>query len=112
MSTIPVQNHVRQIVRIPHPSFSSAYWTIALWWIGQGKVSQAIFDAGVAFALATGVSPQFALIRNIPSQAQEFVEVKGICLVQDDWVPDGFLVVTAGGMRIGLPKFEMKGASK
>jgi hypothetical protein len=40
--------------------------------------------------------------------AQEFVEVKGISLVQCDWVPSGFVAVTAGGMTRNLPTFKVQ----
>jgi hypothetical protein len=105
---------LREVVRMLHPNFDgeffqAAHWMVAVWWIGQEKVSQAMIEAGVAFALATGQDPQYALIRRVPAQAEEFVEVKGICLIRADWVPEGFLVVTTGGMQAGLPAFKVKG---
>lgn len=100
---------LREVVRMRQPYFETAYATVAIWWIGQERVSKAMVEAGVAFALETGQDPQYALIRRIPAQVDEFVEIKGICLIRADWVPEGFLVVTAGGMWAGLPAFTVKG---
>ncbi len=101
---------LREVIRMQHPSFDgeffrSAHWTVAVWWIGPEKISWVMVEAGVAFALATGRKPQYALMRRIPTQAEEFVDVKGMTLVRADWVPEEFLVVTAGGMWQGLPAF-------
>lgn len=75
-------------------------WPLVAWHVAPGqKVSAAMADAGVAFALATGQDPTFAFSRVIPSQASEGVEVQGIMLVQADWVPNGFLAVGRGGMQ-------------
>lgn len=94
---------LRQVVRLRHPYFTgTATWMVAVWWIGKDKVSQAINDAGLAFALACEIDPLVALIHRVPMQAEEFVEVHGITLVQADWVPEDFLVVTGRGMWAGL----------
>ncbi|PKN91088.1 MAG: hypothetical protein CVU44_20955 [Chloroflexi bacterium HGW-Chloroflexi-6] len=75
-------------------------WPLVAWHYGQQRVSEAMAEAGVAFALATGRDPLFALIRQMPARAEEFVEVKGITLLQADWVPTGYLAVGRGGMHL------------
>ena len=95
----------RGVFRMPIPGEMRGEWTLAVWWIGKQRVSQAMQEAGVQFALVTGREPRYALIGQIPPRAEEFVEAHGITLIQAHWVPVGFLVVTAGGMVTGLSKF-------
>lgn len=95
---------LRDVVFVPHPSFAKATCPYALYWVGKDKVSLAMVEAGVLFAMKTGLEPQVAYIRRIPASASEFVEVRGIALVQADWVLDGFIAVTRGGLWQGLPQ--------
>lgn len=76
------------------------FWPIMAWWIGDSKVSTAMIDGGAAFALVFGVDPAFAFIKQIPPKATEFVEVKGITLIQESWVPDGYLAFVRGGQLL------------
>lgn len=94
---------VRGVFQMTLPG--SGDWAIAVWWLAGQRVSQAMLEAGVQFALETGKSPQYALINRIPPKAEEFVEAHGMTLIQENWVPVGFLVVTAGGMVSGLPAY-------
>jgi hypothetical protein len=96
----------RELVRVPVMEAAGAYLLVVAWWIGDGKVSAAMVEAGAVLALAFGKDPSYAFIRSIPAGAEEFVEVKGICLVQANWVPDGFIAVTSGGMTRGLKGWE------
>jgi hypothetical protein len=79
---------------------------VVLWHIGTGKVSKAILDGAVAYAIGLGRDPLFAYLRVIPAGASEETEVRGIMLVQADWVPDGFVMLD-GGSCAGLPKFRV-----
>lgn len=103
---------LREVASMASSEHAGAYWIIAAWWIGNQRVSTAMAEAGKAFELAAGVSPQVALIQRIPGNTQEFVEVNGISLVQADWVPERFLVVTAAGMWRGLPGYQKIGAKR
>lgn len=94
---------LRQVIRMQHPDHAEALWTITPWWVGEQRLSQAMLDAGVAFALATGQDPQTAMVRRMPAGVEEFTEYKGMTLGLADWVLDGFVVVTAAGMWCGLP---------
>ena len=94
----------RELIRVP---MGAACWQLVAWWIGDGKVSAAMIDAALIFALEFAVDPQFALISALPAGAQDFVEVRGISLLQVDWVPAGFLAVTSGGMWRGLPSYRL-----
>jgi hypothetical protein len=71
-----------------------------------GKVSKVIIEAGETFALSTGLDPQFAWIRVIPAGAQEFVEVRGMTLIQADWVPAGQVAVGRGGIETVDEKYK------
>lgn len=82
-------------------------WPIVAWWIGDGRVSTAIKDGAVAFAMAFGLDPAYAFIKNIPPKAQEFVEVHGLTLVQSDWVPENFLAIVRGGMQPRCPDYRV-----
>lgn len=75
-------------------------WPLVAWSYAGQRVSEAMVAAGEVFALSTGLEPVFAFIHDVPAKASEFVEVKGICLVQADWVPNGFLAVGRGGMQM------------
>lgn len=75
-------------------------WPMVAWWVGEGKVSTAMVEGGAAFALAFGLDPVYAFIRQIPARAQEFVEVGGVTLVRADWVPENFIAVARGGMQV------------
>jgi hypothetical protein len=79
---------------------------VVLWHIGAGKVSKAILDGAVAYAIGLGRDPLFAYLRVIPAGASEEMEVRGIMLVQADWVPDEFVMLD-GGSCAGLPKFRV-----
>ena len=103
---------LREVVSMASAEHAGAYWTFAAWWLGNQRVSAAIAEAGKAFELAAGVSSQVALIKRIPENTQEWVEVNGICLVRADWVPERFLVVTAAGMWRGLPGYQKIGAKR
>ena len=92
---------VREGIRVTMPQ---GLWPVAAWWIGDLKVSQAILDAAVAYALAAGRDPEYAFIREIPARAEEFVDVHKITLVRAAWVPEGFVAVTSGGMQ-PTPKY-------
>lgn len=96
----------RELVRVP--VMGDAYRLVVAWWIGSDRLSQAMVAAGEEFAVTLGVNPNYAFMRSIPAVTQEFVEVKGICLVQCGWVPTGFVVVTAGGMTPNLPAFKVQ----
>jgi hypothetical protein len=94
----PAQDFVE--VQFAVTPFDLAHWPLVAWHVAPGqKVSAAMVDAGVAFALATGKDPMYAFTRAIPAQAGEGMEVQGIMLVQADWVPNGFLAVGRGGMQ-------------
>jgi hypothetical protein len=95
----------RELIRVP---MGAATWQVVAWWIGTDKVSASMLEAGLVFALAFGVDPACAMIRSLPKGVEEFVEVKGIALVQAGWVPQGFLAVTSGGMWRGLAPYHLK----
>jgi hypothetical protein len=96
---------LRQIIRLQHPDYRQATWTMAAWWFGKDKVIPAMLNAGVQYALETGQDPQVAFIRALPRGADEFVDVHGMSLVQADWVPDEFVAVTRGGTWQNLPDY-------
>lgn len=94
----PARNLVE--LQIPLTPFDVVRWPVVAWRVGAGeRVSEAMVEAGTIFALSTGRDPMFAFTRRMPLQAEEFVDVKGISLVQADWVPNGFLAVGRGGMQ-------------
>ena len=113
----------RELIRVPL-SHVEAYWQVVAWWVGtpipppfphfqrtkmeKGSLTQAIVEAAARFALTFGVDPMFGFMRTMPSGAAEFVEVKGICLMQAWWVPEGFVAVTSGGMWRNLQSFRVK----
>jgi hypothetical protein len=80
-----------------------AHWDVVVYWIGQGRVSEAMLEAGVMYRLATGRDPLAAFVRKFPN-TPEFVpglkisevEVCGMPLVEVDWVLDGFVVISGG----------------
>lgn len=74
-------------------------WPMMAWWFGDGKVSTAMIEGGLAFAVEFGLDPMFAYIKQIPPKAQEFVEVGGVVLIRADWVPDFFIAIARGGMQ-------------
>jgi hypothetical protein len=63
-----------------------------------GKVSPVILSAAETFALATGQDPEYVFMREIPAGAQEFLEVRGMTLLQADWVPAGQVAVGRSGL--------------
>lgn len=63
-----------------------------------GKVSPVILAAAEAFALATGLDPEFCFLRQLPPGAEEFIEVRGMTLIQADWVPAGQVAVGRSGL--------------
>ena len=75
---------LREVVSLASPEHAGAYWTLAAWWIGNQRVGTAMAEAGKAFELAARVCPQVVLIKRIPENIQEWVEVNGISLVQAD----------------------------
>lgn len=86
---------LRERIDLPEPL---GVWPMIAWWVGEGKVSTAMIEAGKAFATEFGLDPMYAFIRQLPAKAQEFVEVNGITLIRADWVPDHFIAVVRGGM--------------
>ena len=91
----------RDMIEYRHATSKNTFlsWPFVAWSYTGQRVSEAMVAAGEVFALATGLEPMFAFIREIPARASEFTEVKGICLMQADWVPNGFLAVGRGGMQ-------------
>jgi hypothetical protein len=87
---------LREMVDMPVPC---GVWPVLAWSLTPGeKVSAAIRDAAQEYALKCGDNAVFAFIREIPSGAEEFVDVAGATLVLADWVPSGFVVLVRGGM--------------
>lgn len=98
---------LRELIALAHPVYQGATSPLVAWWVGDGKkVSEAMVDAGVAFALEVGIDPQVAYMQKLPANAHEFVDVRGIILAQAKWVPEGFLAVMRGGLWRGLPVAE------
>lgn len=87
---------VRELISLPVPL---GFWFMVAWWIGDDKVSQAMDEAGNVFYEKYLVPPAYAFIKQIPAKADEFVEVNGITLIRANWVPDGFVAITRGGMQ-------------
>lgn len=83
---------------------------LMVWSLQPGeKVSRQIAQAGEQFALSTGLDAQVAFIQRIPAGAAEFAEVGEITLVRADWVPEQFICVGRGGMKVKLSGKEMMG---
>jgi hypothetical protein len=91
---------MREAVNI---QFAETHWDVVVYWIGHGRISEAMLEAGVMYRLATGRDPLAAFVRKFPN-TQEFVlglkisevEVCGMPLVEVDWVLDGFVVISGG----------------
>ena len=82
-------------------------WPMVGWFVGHdSRVSQAIFDAGVAFALAFDRHPMYAFVQEIPARVEEFMDVYGLCLVRGEWVPAGFVAAACGAMQEILPVYK------
>ncbi len=82
--------------------------TVLAWALVPGeKVSATIRAAAVAYLGNTGQSARYVLIGTIPTGAQEFVEVENVSLVKSDWVPPGYLVLTAGGVETIIPEYRV-----
>ena len=91
----------RDLIEFQHVTGPKAVvrWPLVAWSYSGQRVSEAMIEAGVKFALSTGHDPMYAFIRQIPAKAEEFVDVMSITLLQADWVPDGYLAVGRGGMQ-------------
>lgn len=87
---------VRERIDLPTPL---GFWPMIAWYVGDGRVSQAIFDGGVAFSLAFGFEPVYAYVLEIPSKGEEFMDVYGMTLMRAGWVPGGFVAVARGAMQ-------------
>jgi hypothetical protein len=55
-----------------------------------------------------GRDPLFAFVQKMPAGVVEGVDVKGVMLIQADWVPMNFVVLDCGGME-KLPGFQVVG---
>ncbi|HAE59346.1 MAG TPA: hypothetical protein DCG54_07530 [Anaerolineae bacterium] len=81
--------------------FDISTWPMIMAKIEPGaKVSKIILSAAEDFALQTGKDPAYAFVREIPTGAEEFVELKKITLIRAAWVPDGHVAVCRGGMQV------------
>jgi hypothetical protein len=81
---------------------------VVLWAIEAGqKISQAMVAAAECYALHLGRDPQYAFIRRMPAVAEE-VEVKGVMLVEAEWMPENFILLDCGGAQ-KLPEFRVVG---
>lgn len=80
---------------------------VVLWFVKMSQtMSEAILDAAVCYALNFGRDPLFAFVHKMPSGANEGVEVKGVMLIQADWVPLNFAILDSGGTQ-KLPDFRV-----
>jgi hypothetical protein len=97
MLKISWQKDLREMVEMPVPL---GVWPVLAWALTPGeKVSKAIHQAALAYALQRGEDARFAFMHTIPAGAEEFVEVAGATLMQADWVSDGFVVLARGGTQ-------------
>ena len=90
----------REVIRWTFTAQPLVVRQVVLWHVGAGKVSKAIFDGAVAYAIGIGRGPLVAFLRQIPVGAEEGMEVYGVALVQADWVPVGFVFLDGGGERV------------
>lgn len=66
------------------------------------RVSVATLDAAADFELRSGEPAQYAYIAQIPSGAQDGVEVSGVMLLRAAWVPDGYVAVIGNHLQVRL----------
>lgn len=72
---------------------------VMLWALDAGKVTPQIIQAGEAYALASGIDPQWAFVPELPVGAEEFVEVQipgtpcQVMVILAGWVPVGFVAI-------------------
>jgi hypothetical protein len=73
-----------------------------LWWVGnksalemdsKATVREAIDLAGILYRLRVGKTPTRALIGKKPAAAANVPTVAGLELVEEGWVPSGFVVI-------------------
>jgi hypothetical protein len=64
------------------------------------RLAKVIVEAGEEFTRDTGRQAQFAYVLQIPVGVDEGKEVKGIMLVQADWVRPDQVAVGSGGMEV------------
>lgn len=60
------------------------------------KVSELVVEAAKLCGDSSGMDPMAIYARDIPTGAEEFIEIDGMCLLQVSWMPmNAIMVVTA-----------------
>lgn len=88
---------IRGAVRMSHLYRNDVILPLAIWWIGQDRVSQLIPEAICAFREQFSRQATVACLRRLPAKATDMMDVHGVTLTTAEWVADGYLAVTGGG---------------
>jgi hypothetical protein len=90
---------IRGAVRMMHGYRHDVLLPLAIWWIGQDRISKLIPDAVCAFRQQFSWEPTVAFLRHLPAKATDLMDVHGVTLTTAEWVADGYLAVAGGGWK-------------